>query len=62
MKKLDKKYVSGIDLFLTDFDQQNAPTESQAAEIMKYKVLHQKRNDATLKPSSKKSNGRFWEW
>jgi hypothetical protein len=52
-KKLDKKYVSPADHFLAEFDATHAPSASQLAEMNKYKDIHEKRDDASLKPQVK---------
>ncbi len=43
---IDTSFVSDIDKFLTNFDQQHAKTASQQAEIDKYQRISKLRDDA----------------
>jgi hypothetical protein len=45
--KINKKYVSPIDLILAEFNRTHAKSQAQLAEIQKYKRIYQLRDYPT---------------
>ena len=48
-KKIDKAFVSQIDIRLAEFRSKHSPSKSQQAEINKYKTVYQLRDDPNAK-------------
>lgn len=57
MRKINKHYVSNIDIKLGEFDEINPKSASQQAEITKYKRIRRLRDKKT--PLRKDQNGIF---
>ena len=52
IKKLDKNYVSPIDLKLAEFDRNHGPSASQRTEIEKYERIAQLRSGSSSQPDA----------
>ena len=57
-RKIDRSYVSPIDIKLREFDQSHEMSESQKAEIAKYKDIYYKRDVPT---PEKQKNSKLWD-
>jgi hypothetical protein len=49
MKKIDKKYISPIDIKLNEFNANNQPSKAQLDEREKYDNIHKLRDIVQLK-------------
>lgn len=58
MGKIDRNYVSDIDKKLNEFDRTHDLSESQKAEIAKYKSLNESRDNPK---GSTDSQGDIWD-
>lgn len=57
IKDIDKSYVSPIDKFLFEFDQENKKSSSQIKEIEKYRRIIFLRDN----PVTREEQGSVWE-
>jgi len=48
-KKIDKAFVSNIDIRLAEFRAKHSPTKAQQAEINKYKKIYELRDNPNAK-------------
>ena len=58
MKKIDKHFVSEIDLKLKEFDESHEKSPAQQAEYDKYRRIHRLRDVPTQVPEKK---GGIWD-
>lgn len=54
MKSIDKAYISPIDRFLFEFDEDHKKSASQLAEIKKHEKIAQKRDNVAVSTEDKK--------
>ncbi len=59
MQKIDKHYVSNIDIKLAEFDAINPKSASQQAEIKKYQRIVRLRDKKA--PLAQKGDKKIWE-
>ena len=59
LDKVDKKFVSEADRYLTAFNAEHAKTPSQLAEIAKHHKVFQKRDSATAQAAD--TGQEIWE-
>lgn len=53
--KINKHYVSPVDIKIREFDAIHQPSEAQQAEMKKYAAIYKKRDQATPAEKPKKS-------